>query len=76
MSGYCSGMPNQPVLQYSRPSVSPAVRAMRAWCGQARERSWALRELSVYHQADVARLLEKSAQLLARSRCIQIRLLP
>lgn len=76
MSAYCSRMPNQPVLRCPGPSVSPAVRAMRAWCGQARERGWALRELSVYHQADVARLLEKSAQLLARSRRIQIRLVP
>jgi hypothetical protein len=72
---YSGSMPDDPLLLFPAGRVPPAVQAMRAWCGPARERSWALRALSQYYKADVARLLEKSANLLARSRRTRIRLL-
>ena len=69
-------MPGHPVLVLPASHIPPAVQAVRTWCGQARERSWALRQLSQYQRADVARLLGKSTHLLARSRRRLIKLLP
>jgi hypothetical protein len=75
-AAYCSGMAHPTLLRFPRDGLSPPARAIRSWCGQARERGWALRGLSEYHRADIARLLAKSSQLLARSRRVRIRLLP
>ena len=73
---YSARMRGDPLPLFPPGRVPPAVQAMRAWCGPARERSWALRALSQYYKADVARLLEKSANLLARSRRTRVKLLP
>jgi hypothetical protein len=47
--------------------VSAAVQAVRDWCAPARERSWALCELSRMYQQDLVRLIAKSDCLIARS---------
>jgi len=63
------------VLRFPKPRRPPAVLAMREWCQPAREQSWALRGLSHYHRGDVARLLQRSAALLAGSRRLRVKLL-
>jgi hypothetical protein len=68
-------MPPSGVLRFPRAAKSPAVQTVREWCWPAREQCWALRGLSRYHLRDVARLIEQSDALLARSRRLRIRLL-
>jgi len=63
------------ILRFPRVRTAPSVLAMREWCEPAREQSWALRGLSHYHRLDVARLLQRSTALLARSRRLRIKLL-
>jgi hypothetical protein len=50
----------------ARPKVSPAVQAVRDWCAPARERSWALCQLSLMSREDIVRLIAKSDSLLSR----------
>lgn len=70
------GMPSSGVLRFPCPAKPPAVQTVREWCWPAREQCWALRGLSGYYLKDVARLIERSDALLARSRRLRIRLLP
>lgn len=51
-----------------------AFKPVRDWCWSARERSWALRGLSCFHRADVARLVARSEELIARSRRRRMRI--
>jgi hypothetical protein len=53
--------------------VSPAVQAVRDWCAPARERSWALCELSRMHREDLVRLIAKSESLLGASASVPSR---
>jgi hypothetical protein len=57
-----------------RATKLPAVLAIRDWCWPAQERSWALKQVSLYYLADAARLRERSDNLIARSRRLRIRL--
>jgi hypothetical protein len=70
------GMVSYGVLRFPNPARSPAVQSVREWCWPAREKCWALRGLSGYYLKDVARLLDRSEVLLARSRRLRIKLLP
>jgi hypothetical protein len=63
------------MLQFPKAPTPPAVLAMREWCEPAREQSWALRGLSHYHRLDIARLLQRSDALLARSRRLRMKLI-
>jgi hypothetical protein len=70
------GMGSSGVLRFPSSDKPPAVQTIRDWCWPAREQAWALRGLSGYYLRDVARLLERSDALLARSRRLRIKLLP
>jgi hypothetical protein len=63
------------ILPFPDVRFLPGIQAVRDWCAPARERSWALQELSRFYRDDVTRLIAKSETLLARSRRRRISLL-